>query len=810
MFATKSESTSKVTKQRTIKKVAVLGSGIMGSGIACHFANIGVPVVLLDIVPFDLSDEEKSNPVARNRIVNDSLKKASKAKLNPLYHKSYLSRIETGNFDDDFDKIKDCDLIIEAVIERLDIKQQIFEKVEARRKPDCIVASNTSGIPIHMMTEGRSESFKKHFVGMHFFNPVRYLRLLEIIPTPHTDPEITNFLMEYGDLFLGKKMVLCKDTPAFVANRVGIFALVKILELVKELDLTVEETDKLTGPVTGKPKTGTFRLNDMIGMDTTVKVKKGIAENCPDDEANALFADDSIVEKMVEKGWYGDKSGQGFYKKTDERDEKGKRIVLSLDLNTMEYRDKQRPKLASLEAVKTVDDLHKRLQLLYTFEDKGGELVRKSAQALFAYISNRIPEIADDLYQIDDALKAGFAWDIGAFESSDVFGVQRLYDDAIAAGLNVADWVKEMLDAGHTSFYKNENGKRMYYDIPSKSYKTIPGTEDLVILDVLRETNTVWKNSGTTIFDLGDGVMGLEFHTKMNAIGGEILEGIHKAIDKAEQEGWKGLVIGNNGPNFSAGANIAMMLMLAVEQEWDELNYAIKTFQGTTSRLRFSSIPVVVAPHALTLGGGCELTMHADQVVASAETYIGLVEVGVGLIPGGGGTKEFTKRFSDSLESGDVELNALQNRLLTIAQAKVATSAYEAFDLGILQRGNVVSVNTDRRLKDAKMEALRLYEEGYVQPLERKDIKVVGRTGLGMVYSGIYAMYAAGWISEHDLKVAKKVAYVMCGGDLTGSHKVSESYLLDLEREAFLSLLGEQKTLQRMEHTLKTGKPLRN
>lgn len=810
MFATQSESTTKVDKQRTIKKVAVLGSGIMGSGIACHFANIGVPVVLLDIVPFDLTDEEKSNPVARNRIVNDSLKKASKSRLNPLYHKSYLKRVETGNFDDDFDKIKDCDLIIEAVIERLDIKQQIFEKVEARRKPDSIVASNTSGIPIHMMIEGRSESFQKHFVGMHFFNPVRYLRLLEIIPTPHTDPSITNFLMEFGDKHLGKKMVLCKDTPAFVANRVGIFALVKILELVKELDLTVEETDKLTGPVTGKPKTGTFRLNDMIGMDTTVKVKKGIAQNCPDDEANALFADDSIVEAMVEKGWFGDKSGQGFYKKTSERDEKGKRIVLSLDLNTMEYRDKQRPKLASLEAVKTVDDLGKRLRLLYDFQDKGGELVRKSAQALFAYISNRIPEIADDLYQIDDAIKAGFAWDVGAFEASDIYGVQRLYDDATAAGLEVAGWVKEMLDAGHTSFYKNENGNRMYYDIPTKSYKVIPGTENLVILDVLRETNTVWKNSGTTIFDLGDGVMGLEFHTKMNAIGGEIIEGIHKAIDKAEEEGWKGLVIGNNGPNFSAGANIAMMLMLAVEQEWDELDFAIRTFQKTTTRLRFSSIPVVVAPHALTLGGGCELTMHADQVVASAETYIGLVEVGVGLIPGGGGTKEFTLRFSDSLEAGDVELNALQSRLLNIAQAKVATSAYEAFDLGILQRGNVVSMNLDRRLKDAKMEALRIYEEGYIQPLERTDINVLGRTGLGMVYSGIYAMYAAGWISEHDLKVAKKVAYIMCGGDLTGNQKVSESYLLDLERESFLSLLGEQKTLQRMEHTLKTGKPLRN
>lgn len=810
MLVIEPKNLNKVMKKRTIKKVAVLGSGIMGTGIACHFANIGAEVLMLDIVPFDLKEEEKSNPAARNRIANDSLKAATKARLNPLYRKAFAHRITTGNFDDNFEEIKDADLIIEAVIERLDIKQQIFEKVERYRKADSIVASNTSGIPIHMMNEGRSEAFQKSFVGIHFFNPVRYLRLLEIIPTPHTDPEITNFLMEYGDLFLGKKTVLCKDTPAFIANRVGIFALVKMLELVDELGLTVEETDKLTGPVTGKPKTGTFRLCDMIGIDTTVKVKKGIADNCPDDEHVSLFAEDGILERMVEKGWFGDKSKQGFYKKTSEKDEKGKKIILSLDLNSLEYRPKERVKLASLDATKTIEDLPKRLNALYAFDDKGGELVRKSSQALFSYISNRIPEIADDLYQIDDALRAGFAWDLGPFESSDIFGVRKLYDDATAAGLPVAGWIKEMLDAGHESFYKNENGKRLYYDIPSKSYKTVGGTEGKIFLDVLRETNQVWKNSGTTLFDLGDGVLGLEFHTKMNSIGGEVLEGVNKAIEIAENEGWKGLVIGNNGPNFSAGANLAMMLMLAVDQEWDELNFAIRAFQQTVARIRFSAIPVVVAPHAMTLGGGCEMTMHADQVVASAETYIGLVEVGVGLVPAGGGTKEMALRLSDSFEAGDVQLNALQSRLLTIAQAKVATSAYEAFDLGILREGNVVSVNLDRRLKDAKLEVLRLHEEGYSHPVERTDIKVLGRTGLGTAYSGIYALKAAGWASEHDMKVAKKVAFILCGGDLTGTQRVSESYLLDLEREAFLSLLGEHKTLQRMEHTLKTGKPLRN
>ncbi|MEM7036996.1 MAG: 3-hydroxyacyl-CoA dehydrogenase/enoyl-CoA hydratase family protein, partial [Bacteroidota bacterium] len=753
---------------------------------------------------------EKDNPAARNRIVNDALKAAIKAKLNPLYHKSYASRIETGNFDDDFDKIADCDLILEAVIERLDIKQQIFEKVEKVRKKGSIVASNTSGIPIHMMNEGRSEDFNKHFVGIHFFNPPRYLRLLEIIPTPHTDPAITDFLMHYGDLYLGKRTVLCKDTPAFIANRVGIFALLKVLDLVRELGLTVEETDKLTGPVSGKPKTGTFRLCDLIGIDTALKVKQGLANNLPNDEANALFSAESVVEKIVEKGWFGDKTRQGFYKKTKEKDEKGRRIVYSLDLDTMEYRDKQRVQIASLDAVKAIDSLPQRIKMLYGFEDKGGQLIRGAAQALFAYVSNRIPEIADDLYKIDDGIKAGFAWELGAFEQSDIIGVQKLYDDCVAAGIGVADWVKEMLDAGHESFYKIEGGKRLYYDVPSKSYKVIPGTEELIFLDYLRKTNVVQTNSEASLFDLGDGVLGLEFHSKMNAIGGGILQGINQAIEKAENEGWKGLILGNNGAQFSAGANIGMMLMLAIDQEWDELNMAIRMFQNTTGRLRHSAIPTVVAPHGLTLGGGCELTLHADQVVAAAETYIGLVEVGVGLIPAGGGTKEFATRFSDGIESGDVELNSLQSRLLTIAQAKVATSAYEARDIGILTDKNIITVNLDRRLKEAKAEILRMAEIGYTQPGMREDIKVMGRTGLGLAYSGIYAMYAAGWISEHDMKVAKKVAWVICGGDLSGSPRVSEQYLLDLEREAFLSLLGEQKTLQRMEHTLKTGKPLRN
>jgi 3-hydroxyacyl-CoA dehydrogenase len=797
-------------KTRKIKKVAILGSGIMGSGIACHFANIGLPVLLLDIVPFDLTEEEKKIPSARNRIVNESLQNCLKGKLNPLYSKSFASRITTGNLDDDLEKIKDCDLVLEAVIEKLEIKDQLFARVERHRKPGSIVASNTSGIPIHMMTAGRSEDFNKHFLGLHFFNPPRYLRLLEVIPTLRTDPEVTDFMMHFGDLHLGKRTVRCKDTPAFIANRVGVAALLRVLELVMELGLTPEETDKLTGPATGKPATGTFRLADLIGSDTTLKVKRGLAQNLPEDELHAMFANPGILEAICEKGWYGDKTNQGFYKKTDQRDATGRPVILTLDLGTMEYRHPAKVKLASLEAVKQVDGLHERLRMLYSFQDKGGELVRKSTQSLFAYVTNRIPEIADDLYQIDDALKAGFAWELGPFEQCDVLGVARLYGDAVAAGYKVAPWVREMLDAGHKTFYRSENGKHFYYDVASKGYKVIPGTENLIFLDNFRGNNVVWKNSGATLMDIGDGVLNLEFHTKMNSIGGEVLEGIHKAIDVAEEEGWRGLVIGNNGQHFSAGANIAMMLMLAVEEEWEELDFAIRTFQKTVARLRFSSIPTVVAPHSLCLGGGCELAMHADQVVAAAETYIGLVEVGVGLIPAGGGTKELTVRFSDSLEAGDVELNAFQNRLLTIAQAKVTSSGQEAKEIGILRPGNIISMNLDRRLKDAKTEVLRLADEGYIQPLMREDIKVLGRTGLGLAYSGIYAMYAAGHISEHDMKVTKKVAHVMCGGELPGSHLVTEKYLLDLEREAFLSLLGERKTLERMQHTLKTGKPLRN
>lgn len=802
--------------KRAIKKAAVLGSGIMGSGIACHFANNGIEVLLLDIVPRELNAKEEAkgltldDKAVRNRIVNDSLTGAIKSRLNPLYHKSFADRITTGNFDDDFEKIKDCDLILEAVIERLDIKMQIFDKVEKFRKPGSIVASNTSGIPIHMMIKGRSEEFCSHFVGMHFFNPPRYLKLLEIIPTPSTAQEVTDFMMHWGDLFLGKRTVLCKDTPAFIANRVGLFALMKIFELVEELGLTVEETDKLTGPATGKPKTGTFRLADMVGNDTTLKVKQGLAANLPDDEANPMFKAESVLERVVAKNLLGDKTKGGFYKKTKGAD--GQRNILSLDLNTLEYREKQSARLASLGAIKAIDDFPTAFRMLYGFNDKGGELVKRSSLALSAYVSNRIPEIADDLYKIDDAVKAGFGWDYGPFEFWDMLGVEKVVADMKEAGIPYNPWVDEMLAGGNTSFYKRENGSRYYYDVPSKSYKEIPGMAALYVLDNLREdkSNIVWQNSGSTLFDLGDGVLNLEFHTKMNAIGGEVIAGMNKAVDLAESGPWKGLVIANNAVNFSAGANLMLILQLGIEQEWDEINFAVRALQDANMRLRYSSVPVVVAPRGLTLGGGCEMTLHADRVQAAAETYIGLVEFGVGLIPAGGGTKELIVRMSDRLESGDVELNEFQNVFLTIGQAKVATSGFEAFDHHFLRPGDAISVNADRQIRDAKMQVLALAEAGYHCQPRREDIKVMGRAGLGMAYTGAYGMKAAGYITEHEHLMAQKLAYVMSGGDLTSSALVSEQYLLDLEREAFLSLMGTRKTLERIEHMLKTGKPLRN
>ncbi len=799
---------------RHIRKVAVLGSGVMGSRIACHFANIGCEVVLLDIVPRELSDNDKKNGITtdnktfRNRIVNEALDFALKSNPSPIYRKSFASRIKTGNLEDDLKLIGDCDWVIEVVIERLDIKQQVFENVEKFRKPGTLITSNTSGIPIHMMLEGRSDDFKTHFCGTHFFNPPRYLQLLEIIPTPSSNPEIIDFLMDYGSRFLGKKTVLCKDTPAFIANRVGVYAMMSLFHSVKEMGLTVEEVDKLSGPILGRPKSATFRTCDVVGLDTLVHVANGLKANCPDDEEKALFELPDYISTMLEKGWLGSKSGQGFYKKVKGDD--GKSEILSLDLNTLEYTPQAKVKFPTLDMAKPIDDLVQRTKMLIMGMDKAGEFYRKVFAGIFAYVSNRIPEITDDLYKIDDALKAGFGWELGPFETWDIIGLEEGLKLIGKENKTAAKWVNDMNSAGIKAFYKTEGGKKFYYDIASKSYQVIPGTEGLIQLSALRDENKVWGNSDTTIVHLGDGILNLEFHTKMNTIGGGVIEGINKALDLAETE-YKGLVISNTGGNFSAGANVGMIFMMAIEQDYDELNFAVKAFQDTMMRVRYSNTPVVVAPHNMALGGGCELSMHADKVVAHAELYMGLVEFGVGLIPGGGGSKEFAKRLSDELSDGDIKINRMRDKFLTIGQAKVSTSAYEAFDLGYLREGiDEVIVSREHQLTYAKEACLLMIQEGYIAPKREKNITVLGNEGLGIVYVGADTMLSGNYMSEHDLVISEKLGFVLCGGDLSENTVVSEQYLLDMERKAFVELCQQRKTLERLESIVKYGRVLRN
>ncbi|MBC7921979.1 MAG: 3-hydroxyacyl-CoA dehydrogenase/enoyl-CoA hydratase family protein [Ferruginibacter sp.] len=800
--------------KRNIRRVAVLGSGIMGSRIACHFANIGVDVLLLDLVPIEPNDAEKAkgltleSKAVRNRIVNEAFQNTLKANPAPLYSKNFANRVSLGNFDDNLKDIGDCDWIVEVVVENLAIKQRLYERVEQFRKPGTLITSNTSGIPIHLMAEGRGEDFARHFCGAHFFNPPRYLKLLEIIPTPQTDPAVVAFLLHYGDLYLGKTTVLCKDTPAFIANRVGVYSLLKTMQVVEEMGLTVEEVDKLTGPVIGRPKSGTFRLSDVVGLDTTINVANNLRAGLAPDESRGDFQLAGIVQKMQERKWYGDKTGQGFYKAV--RDENGGKQILALDLKTFEYKPSEKVKFATLEATKNIENLKDRLKVLLAGKDQAGEFYRRTFLDGFQYVSHRIPEIADELYRIDAAVSAGFGWEIGPFETWDALGVRETVKTMEAEGKKPADWVYEMLANGQESFYRVEGGKRTYYDVPSRSYRPIPGTEEFLILDNLRATKVVWKNAGATVFDLGDGVLNLAFHTKMNTMGAELIEGVNKAIALAEKD-FRGLVIGNDSTEaFSAGANLAMLFMYAIEQEFDEVEMMIRQFQHTMMRVRYSAIPVVTAPHSLSLGGGCEINLHADRVVAAAETYMGLVEVGVGIIPAGGGTKEMALRCSDLYKPGDPELNVLQNAFMNIASAKVSTSAQEALEMNYLRRGDRIVLNRARLIADAKEAVIELAEMGYSQPKQRTDIKVQGKAGIALFKAGITAMKMGRYISDHDVKIADKLAYVICGGDLSYPTLVTEQYLLDLEREAFLSLAGEKKTLERIQSLLTGGKPLRN
>ena len=795
--------------QYRIKKVAVLGSGVMGSGIACQLANVGLEVLMLDILPQKYSDS-KTN---RNSVAQNALNKAIKSKPAPLYNKQYASRITIGNLEDDFEKINDADWIIEVVLERLDIKQQIFEKVEKYRKPGSIVSSNTSSIPISQLSERRSEEFKKHFCGTHFFNPPRYLRLLEIIPIAETQPELVDFFLHFGEINLGKQTVLCKDTPAFIANRIGVMSGLKVFDLTQKYDLSIEEVDALTGALIGRPNTGTYRLQDLVGLDTGEKVTRFVTNNVKNDSFFESVGKASKIKFMtflLENNFLGNKTGKGFYHKTDQKDQNGRTIIHALDLKTLEYKPSVRPKNPILKEAKAIENMQKRMSFLISKDDKESLFLKEYFGAILAYSAQRVPEISHQYYPIDDAMRAGYVWDFGPFEYWDLLGFQKGLDIIQTLGEEIPDWVKQMQKAGAEQFYKYDKGEKKYFDLDSLSYKTVPGSDAFIILDSLRKKTPIIKNSECTVHDIGDAVMCLEFQSKSNAIGEGIGKAIAQSIEKAENEGWNGIVIGNNAKQFSVGANLMGIGMLAMQKQFDTLDKMVADFQSVNMQIRTSKVPVVVATQGYVFGGGCEITMHCDAAVCAAESYIGLVEVGVGLIPGGGGTKEFALRVSDGFYEGDVKMPMLIDHFKSIATAAVSTSAYEAFDLHyLLENRDSISYNVQRNIGLAKDKVLELAKD-YVPPSTREDIEVLGRSGLGVLYTAINEYRLGKYMSEYDEVIARKLAYAMCGGDLTHPQQVSEQYLLDLEREAFMSLLGNQKTLDRIQYLLMNNKPLRN
>ena len=798
---------------KRIKKVSVIGSGIMGSRIACHFANIGVKVLLLDICPKELTDQEKrknlkiTDDIVKNRIVKDSFLNTLKTKPASLYLDKNKKNISLGNLKDDINKIKESDWIIEVVVEKTEIKNKVFELVEKHRKKGSLITSNTSGIPVKEMVKGRDKDFEENFCVTHFFNPPRYMKLLEIVPGERTKKENIDFLMHYGSLFLGKETVLCKDTPAFIANRVGIYSIMSAMHTIDEMGMTVGEVDFLTGPKIGRAKSATFRTMDVVGLDTTVNVANNLLGGLKKDESIKKFRLPKSVEELYKRKWWGDKTKQGYYKKTINKE--GQKEILELNLKTYKYEPRKKAKFQAFDDAKKAKNLTERLRIIVNHEDRAGEFYRKTFFDSFRYCSFRIPEITEDLYKIDQAMKAGFAWKTGPFETWDMLGVEETVKQMKEKNQEPAPWVEEMLKTGVKSFYKFEKGNKLYYDISTKKYKEILESKGLIILDAFKEKNVVWNNSGTRLYDVGDEVLNLEFHTKMNTMGAEVIEGINTAITIAEKN-FKGLVIGNEGDNFSAGANLGMLFMLAGNREFEEIGLSIAAFQNTMMRARFSSIPVVVATSGLTLGGGCEISMHADLVRAHTETYMGLVEAGVGIIPSGGGTKEMALRTSDMYRKGDPELNVLMENFMSIATAKVATSSKEAVSMNLLRNTDKHTLSRARLLSDAKKDVINLYDSGYTQQKERDDIKVQGRSGIAMFEAGITGMLFGNYISEHDKKIAQKTAYVMCGGDLSQPGHVSERYLLDLEREAVVSLCGEPKTLERMHGILFKRKTIRN
>jgi 3-hydroxyacyl-CoA dehydrogenase len=801
-----------------IEKAAVLGAGTMGAQIAAHLANASIPTILLDIVPRELTPEEAKKGLSleskevRNRIASSGLEGAKKAKPAAFFTPEAARLVTVGNFDDDMEKLKDCDLILEAVVENLDIKRSVFERIEKARRPGSIVASNTSGIPIHLLAEGRSDDFRAHFLGVHFFNPPRYLHLVEIIRTEWTKPEVSCAMFGFLEQRLGKGVVPAKDRPNFIANRIGTFGALVTIHTMLEDGYTIDEVDKMTGQVVGRPKTATFRTFDLVGLDVFGHVVKNLYENLPEDEEREIFRTPVFLSDMIMSGMLGNKSKGGFYKK--QKGQQGeKQEIWTLDVASLEYRPADKVKLPALDMAKNIEDLPERIKTLVWGKDRVGAFLWKTMSRTLRYAANRIPEIADTIVEVDRALKWGFGWELGIFESWDAIGLEKSVERMRAEGQAIPANVERMLKAGATRFYKTEKGERFYFDFNSMQYVAEGERPGVIVLKSLKErTGVIKKNAGASLVDLGDGVACLEFHSKMNSIGGDTLQMIKFALSEVDKN-FQGLVVGNQGTNFSVGANLMLLLLEAQEENWEDIDMVIRSFQQATMSLRYSPKPVVVAPFQMTFGGGCEMALHADRVRAAAETYMGLVEVGVGLIPAGAGTKEMLVRAMDSIPQGVDEADPfpfVKRVFETIAMAKVATSAEEARSFGFLSEDDTISMNSARLIADAKQEVLALSSTGYVEPQPRADILALGQTALSTIKLGIHQMKRGGFISDYDAVIGERLARILTGGDLNHPTRVSEQYLLDLEREAFLSLCGERKTQERIGHMLKTGKPLRN
>jgi 3-hydroxyacyl-CoA dehydrogenase len=797
-----------------INKVAVLGSGTMGAQIAAHCANAGLDVLLLDIAPKELTKQEEargltleSKPV-RNRIVNAGLEAAKKIKPAAFFSPKLTGRITPGNFEDDLEKVAEVDWVIEAVVEKLEIKRELFKRVEKFLQPDTIISSNTSGIPIKAISEGFPGGFGKHFLGTHFFNPPRYLKLLEIIPTADTLPDVVRNLADFCDRRLGKGIVFAKDTPNFIANRIATFSSLNAVRVMVEGGYTIEEVDAMTGPIVGRPKSASFRTTDIVGLDTALYVADNLYAAVPGDEKRDTLVPPEFMRDMVKRGWTGNKGGQGFYKK--QRGEGGKTEYLVLDYNTMDYRPAHKVRFPSIDAAKATEDTAERIRTLVYGKDRVGEFLWKTISANLIYAANRIPEIADDIVNIDNAVKWGFNHEFGTFELWDVIGVVKSVAKMRQDGLEIPSLVQKLLDSGKKSFYKSGEGRSYYYDFASGDYREVPARPGVTILKSVKErTPLIKKNAAASLIDIGDGVACLEFHSKMNAIGADTISMMNYSV-KEVGDNFEALVIGNQAENFSVGANIMLLLLGIQEGEWDEVGMSVRQFQNANMNLRYSPKPVVVAPQGMALGGGCEITMHGDRARAAAESYIGLVEVGVGLIPGGGGVKELVLRAVEDATADEDLFPRIKKVSETIAMARVSTSAVEARELGFLRETDPITMNRDRLIEDAKQTALAMVSEGYTQPHPRTDIPVLGAPALSAIKLAIHMMVRGGFISEYDAHVARKLAYIITGGDLSHKTLVSEQYLLDLEREAFVSLCGEKQTQERIQHMLKTGKPLRN